>query len=120
MTYEGWTNYETWNVALWIDNEYAIYLSKIELFKVISNRNDRNDIETFEVIKLKSVVREDDVKSFALRWFPKGTPDMHNCPRINERNLNQTPMGKVNWKEIAEHWQAQLNERETYQGSHHE
>jgi len=24
-TYNGWTNYETWNVALWLDNEPAIY-----------------------------------------------------------------------------------------------
>ena len=24
-TYNGWTNYETWNVALWIDNDYTIY-----------------------------------------------------------------------------------------------
>jgi hypothetical protein len=27
-TYEGWKNYETWNCALWINNEYrtTIYL----------------------------------------------------------------------------------------------
>jgi hypothetical protein len=24
-TYNGWTNYETWNVALWIDNEEGSY-----------------------------------------------------------------------------------------------
>jgi len=25
MTYEGWENYETWNVALWINNEKPWY-----------------------------------------------------------------------------------------------
>lgn len=25
MSYQGWTNYETWAVALWIDNEEASY-----------------------------------------------------------------------------------------------
>jgi len=24
-TYNGWTNYETWNVALYINNEFPIY-----------------------------------------------------------------------------------------------
>ena len=24
-TYNGWTNYETWNVKLWIDNEQSTY-----------------------------------------------------------------------------------------------
>ena len=24
-TYNGWTNYETWNVALWIQNDYGFY-----------------------------------------------------------------------------------------------
>jgi hypothetical protein len=25
-TYNGWKNYETWNVALWLGNDYPIYL----------------------------------------------------------------------------------------------
>ncbi len=25
QTYNGWTNYETWNVALWLDNEQGSY-----------------------------------------------------------------------------------------------
>ena len=26
MTYEGWTNYATWNVFLWVTNEHPLYM----------------------------------------------------------------------------------------------
>jgi len=28
--YQGYTNYATWNVALWADNDYGIYQAKSE------------------------------------------------------------------------------------------
>ena len=27
-TYNGWTNWATWNVALWVDNDEAIYRAR--------------------------------------------------------------------------------------------
>ena len=31
QTYNGWTNWETWNFKLWIDNEESSYNSILEL-----------------------------------------------------------------------------------------
>jgi hypothetical protein len=28
-TYEGWKNYDTWNVALWINNDYNLYVDAV-------------------------------------------------------------------------------------------
>ncbi len=53
-TYEGWSNWETWNVALWADNEYAVYCDRI--------RTASWDGEA--------------VANFIAIYWPNGTPDM--------------------------------------------
>jgi hypothetical protein len=34
MAYNGWSNYETWNVALWLDNEQGTYNMTREVVRV--------------------------------------------------------------------------------------
>ena len=33
QTYNGWANYETWNVALYINNEYEMYMTALDWVK---------------------------------------------------------------------------------------
>ena len=82
-TYNGWKNRETWNVALWCDNEEAIYRDRIARGPM-----DAKQTEEF--------VRE---------WFPNGTPDMEQ-----ERDPYEHDEVKVNWQEIAEHWNSEFEE----------
>ena len=43
MTYEGWANYQTWDAALWLNNEYALYQMMVSYVKA----NDRPDYDHF-------------------------------------------------------------------------
>ena len=58
--YNGWCNWETWNVNLWVMSEDELYEALI-----------RNVPFTLEA-----------VEAFVLEAFPNGTPDMHNAMSI--------------------------------------
>ncbi len=42
-TYNGWTNYETWNAALWMDNDEGSYNYWDERTEAACGRYDRDD-----------------------------------------------------------------------------
>jgi len=66
--YNGWSNYQTWNVALWIGNDVCLY----DLAHTISDYD-----ELVNVLFMEYGVKEtrDGVK-----W---------NDPKINRRELNE-------------------------------
>lgn len=76
--YNGWKNWETWNVALWCDNEYAVYQDRV-------TRNPRTAQE---------------VEDFVREWWPDGTPDMRG--ETDDAFVRDARI--VDWQEIAEHW----------------
>ena len=69
-TYNGWKNYETWNVALWIQNEEALYaLARLT-----------NNYEEFIATAKNSFVSH-----------KVGTPDgvKWNDPKVDAEELNE-------------------------------
>ena len=72
-TYNGYANYETWNVCLWIDNEYGIYMAQREQFA-------------------GQTVSEEQAADFVMTFFPTGTPDFDSVGDY----------AKVDWSEVAE------------------
>ena len=68
QTYNGWANYETWNVALWIQNDEALY--------VISK-----DYNTYSALMftLQEV--------YGLKETPDGVK--FNDPKINRIEMNE-------------------------------
>lgn len=59
MAYNGWTNYETWNVALWIGNDEGLYYAAVDYMASYDGDDPYEDFV-------------DDVLAEIL---PDGTPD---------------------------------------------
>ena len=76
--YNGWTNWETWNVMLWVTNEEPLY------------RRVRSFVRCH-------ILTESRVQDFMLEIFPEGTPDMDG---VHE-------MDRVNWFELSESLQSE-------------
>lgn len=46
-TFNGWANYETWNVSLWINNEEAIYTSALHFLEKYQGETPYKDFISF-------------------------------------------------------------------------
>ena len=79
-TYNGWTNWATWNVALWVDNKEEYYFARVE---------------TAEMVKKWTA---EAVEDFVRAIFPEGTPDMADGVMMVDG------LDAVNYEEITEHW----------------
>ena len=83
-TYNGWTNWATWNVALWVDNQHEYYFARVE---------------TAEMVKKWTA---EAVEDFVRTIFPEGTPDMMNG--VINGVMMRDGLDVVNYEEIATHW----------------
>lgn len=85
--YQGWTNYETWNYALWIDNDQGLtdYFDDI-----IENMSDLDDDEQISELA-------DNLKDYIEENNPLA--DTADC----YTDLLNAAISEINFQEIAEH-----------------
>ena len=76
--YNGWTNYETWNVKLWLDNDEGTYDETQHMA-----RGARDELEL-----------ADELKSYVEDMMPDLGASMFS-------DLLGAAMQEVNWQEIA-------------------
>jgi hypothetical protein len=80
-TYNGWRNYETWNVALWLQNEEALY----ELTRCVDDYAEF--IQAATALDLARTVNGAPIK----QRMAHGTPDgiKWNDPKVDVEELNE-------------------------------
>lgn len=86
--YNGWTNYETWNVALYINNDESLQNIGIEIVEMCDEANESNYYEQFaEYLRENFEITE--------------TPDQvaYNDSSLDEDELNE--MLKENHSELS-------------------
>ena len=91
MAYNGWTNYETWNVALWMDNDQGLYSMRCEWAQ--SAYDDNKD-------DLDAAKRQlaDTIKDF----MEENNPLSSDASCYSD--LLSAALSEVDWYEIAENW----------------
>lgn len=80
QSYQGWSNYQTWCVSLWLNNDYSLYC---QLQEIVQRYDQSQADELAEAIK-------DFVEEIM--------PDLEGL----SADLMGFSLGKVNWQEIAE------------------
>jgi hypothetical protein len=80
--YNGWSNWETWNAGLWVDNEESVYREKCRIVR----RTPKNRLA-------------DALEAFVKETWPNGTPDMAS-------EGGKRCYDAVDWEELADSWHA--------------
>ncbi|MBD3755901.1 MAG: hypothetical protein IE937_09720 [Gammaproteobacteria bacterium] len=77
MAYNGWTNWETWQILLWADNEEMTYLDLEAWLKGFARKG--------------KIPTAKDCEDYFKDLYPEGTPDMQGAVELDS----------VDWQEIA-------------------
>jgi hypothetical protein len=98
-TYNGWTNWETWNANLWIDNDWRMSESfALQAGDLLSSYEPDEAIE-----RLSGRIEE---------YFREQMPETKRCTKERCVALSNgffddvinMAMRDVNWREIAKHY----------------
>lgn len=94
--YNGWTNYETWCVALWLDNDEETYEQMREFTKE-AYENPVNNSFIDSVDDRRRIALQDMIKEFVEEQNPLPDAGMFT-------DLLNAAISEVDWRDIAKHY----------------
>ena len=103
--YNGWTNYETWNCKLWIDNEESSQAYWREVARWAQANPVENEYMTLERRMVHALA--DNMKEQFEEQAEEWTQGQQNGFFADLMNAG---LSRVNWHEIAESLLEELNE----------
>lgn len=102
--YNGWTNYETWAVNLWLDNdEGSQEMTREWTLQAIQEVKARSP-HPFEITPERQTVHL--LVEILKSWIEENNPFYDNPSLYSD--LLSAAISEVNWYEIAEHWVDEL------------
>lgn len=101
-TYNGWTNYETWNVALWIDNEEGSYRYWRDTMRDLWDHAEAHPHEHWTRSEQARFTLADRLKNELEESKPELGASMWS-------DLLNAALSEVNWNEIAGNWLAEID-----------
>ena len=99
MAYNGWKNYETWNVALWIDNEQGSYSQRCEMAQEAYNDADGDMDDATRNLA-------DSLKD----WIEEMNPLASEASLFSD--LLGAALSEVDWWEIAENFLEDVDKKD--------
>lgn len=101
MSYQGWKNYPTWAVALWLDNDRGLYESAIATVAQAAEDAERERAERKRWPRKKVSRNQVFAAADALKeWLEEEKPELEGP----WASLLQSAFEEIDWEELAEHF----------------
>lgn len=111
--YNGWTNYETWNVALWIGNEQDTDRQSREMAQEAWDESDGPS--TYAKFTGKEIFTREENAAYLLEKRIRDWVKSEMVPDLGASmasDLLSAALSEVNWREIAENWLSDVDKTE--------
>lgn len=98
--YNGWSNYETWTVSLWLDNEepsYRFWRNETARQRRAAEECDRTHEGRLAGAEAARWSLAEQLKRAITDAAPLREPTLYS-------DLLSAALAEVNWLEIADHW----------------